>query len=543
MPDGTTTFEVNVFNGSTIISQCTATVSDSSQLYLTTVQPDGTFSSQVLDSTSVNGTYSCLEPGAVDHFPGSVIPDGQGGLLASWTRWSQSGSGQGTTYMMSHISNGSTISYAVPYNIISYFNGPTPAEYLVLGDNGIVFAVDNSLSIAGEPVILAFDMNSGAVEWTYQQPVDSFTLIAASDGGGLVAKSTTNGVDTVLRFDSSGNVTPDPWTASVITNFGGTFWQGVATSSSPASGFNAVPVALSGSPWNGPNGTGGGNAKQDFSVPGFSQTGPNQAAIMGIVNELLTALPIATFPGSTFCYNWLQSGGEGKDALPALQYLTNSQPVGWGHGVVMVNGNTTYTTMAFSGNQNPDKSPVAGVPDGVVTVVNDSGGFFNSNYSLVSPYNPGQPYYIGIQGYLGGTLRAQAEILLHEMGHSVIGENSPPKTSFQNDLGDPQAELANEKQVDTNCRAMIEALPSITKLSPTSGPVGISVTITGTNLGASQGTSTVTFGGIQATPTSWTIDSHMVTTIVVPVPSNATTGNVVVTVSGVPTSGPTFTVQ
>jgi len=80
--------------------------------------------------------------------------------------------------------------------------------------------------------------------------------------------------------------------------------------------------------------------------------------------------------------------------------------------------------------------------------------------------------------------------------------------------------------------------PSITSLSPTVGPVGTSVTITGTNFGASQGTSTVTFNGTTATPTSWTA-----TSIAVPVPAGATTGNVVVTVSGVASNGTSFTVN
>jgi hypothetical protein len=42
--------------------------------------------------------------------------------------------------------------------------------------------------------------------------------------------------------------------------------------------------------------------------------------------------------------------------------------------------------------------------------------------------------------------------------------------------------------------------PSITTLSPTSGPVGTAVTITGANFGATQGTSTVAFNGTVATP-------------------------------------------
>src|SRR5882724_2541480 len=61
--------------------------------------------------------------------------------------------------------------------------------------------------------------------------------------------------------------------------------------------------------------------------------------------------------------------------------------------------------------------------------------------------------------------------------------------------------------------------PSITRLNPTSGAVGTSITITGANFGASQGTSTVPFNGTAATPTAWTAAS-----ITAPVPTGASTG-------------------
>ena len=82
--------------------------------------------------------------------------------------------------------------------------------------------------------------------------------------------------------------------------------------------------------------------------------------------------------------------------------------------------------------------------------------------------------------------------------------------------------------------------PTITSLTPASGPIGTSVTIAGTGFGTTQGTSTVTFGGISATPTSWSN-----TSIVVPVPSGVALGAipVVVSVPGAGTSNSaTFTV-
>lgn len=83
----------------------------------------------------------------------------------------------------------------------------------------------------------------------------------------------------------------------------------------------------------------------------------------------------------------------------------------------------------------------------------------------------------------------------------------------------------------------VKPTPSIASLSPTFGAVGISVTISGANFGTTQGTSTVKINGVTATPTSWGASQ-----IVVPVPSGASTGNVVVNTSGVNTNGINFSV-
>jgi uncharacterized protein YjdB len=78
---------------------------------------------------------------------------------------------------------------------------------------------------------------------------------------------------------------------------------------------------------------------------------------------------------------------------------------------------------------------------------------------------------------------------------------------------------------------------TITTISPTSGPEGTLVTVTGTNFGATQGTSTLKFNGLVSATTTWSN-----TKITVAVPRGATTGNVAVLVNKVATNGITFTV-
>ena len=83
----------------------------------------------------------------------------------------------------------------------------------------------------------------------------------------------------------------------------------------------------------------------------------------------------------------------------------------------------------------------------------------------------------------------------------------------------------------------VPAGPSLTSLSPTSGPVGSAVSIFGQNLGSTQGGSTVRFNGVLAAPTFWSMSQ-----VNTSVPSGATSGNVVVTVGGSPSNGLLFTV-
>jgi hypothetical protein len=79
------------------------------------------------------------------------------------------------------------------------------------------------------------------------------------------------------------------------------------------------------------------------------------------------------------------------------------------------------------------------------------------------------------------------------------------------------------------------AAPTITSFTPSAGPVGTTVTITGTNL---TGATSVKFNGVSAT-----ITSNTATQIVTKVPTGATTGPITVTTdSGTATSATNFTV-
>lgn len=81
-------------------------------------------------------------------------------------------------------------------------------------------------------------------------------------------------------------------------------------------------------------------------------------------------------------------------------------------------------------------------------------------------------------------------------------------------------------------------IPSIVSFTPTSGPIGTTVTITGTNFSATNANNMVTFNG-----TSSVVTASTSTSITTTVPAGASTGTIAVTVSGnTATSSGVFTV-
>jgi YD repeat-containing protein len=137
---------------------------------------------------------------------------------------------------------------------------------------------------------------------------------------------------------------------------------------------------------------------------------------------------------------------------------------------------------------------------------------------------------------LTGTVPANVTMTATDRFYLWVGVNLTATSSVNN-----KAELDIEGTLNGNYDSLVTLPlptppPSISSLSPNAGLVGTAVTINGANFGATQGTSTVTFNGLTATPGSWNN-----TSIVVPVPTGTTTGPVVVTARGSASNGSTFT--
>jgi len=223
-----------------------------------------------------------------------------------------------------------------------------------------------------------------------------------------------------------------------------------------------------------------------------------------------------------------------------------SSSVKWTDGLRIIGspayGATSLPDLVVSSLTNPPASAIAGTSFSVTDTTGNSGAA-TANASTTR-------YRLSLDNLITSSdslLTGSRAVPSLKKGASSSGSVSvtipagqTPGTYYLGGCADDPA-VITESSESNNCKAstttIVVAPPaSISGLNPTSGPIATPVTITGSNFGATQGTSTVKFNGVTATPTSWSASS-----ITVPVPANASTGPVVVTVSGVASNGITFT--
>ena len=125
-----------------------------SQLYLLKILPDGTTSTVELGTST-----------EANLFPGSLLPDGNGGVLATWTVVKISSPLEPEPYKAAHLSSAGTIlnTYTMPYAPPTTTPGPYGlplAPSLVLGEGGTAFA-------GYENNVASFNVASGSANWNY----------------------------------------------------------------------------------------------------------------------------------------------------------------------------------------------------------------------------------------------------------------------------------------------------------------------------------------------------------------------------------------
>ena len=232
-------------------------------------------------------------------------------------------------------------------------------------------------------------------------------------------------------------------------------------------------------------------------------------------------------------------GSQGQWFSSLVQYLNGKQAMGWAYWAM--NGNDRYGLFNnnFNGIVNqaklsllqPLQFPLDQQPGNTPAIngVNPASGAVGSSVT-VSGSNFGASQGASTLRF-GGTSATVGSWSASQIVATVpnVGAGAQSVTVTVNGVASNAATFTVATQQQS---------PAISSLNPTSGPVGASVTITGSNFGASQGTSAVRFGATNATVTAW---SNTQVTATVP----AVSGTVAVTllVGGLASNASNFTVS
>lgn len=291
--------------------------------------------------------------------------------------------------------------------------------------------------------MVGFD-SSGTIRWIVPNEQPQF----ATDDGGVIGQSG-------ITYDQNGNATGH--TAPLpIYSWRGNAYQQQGSVEQISADLLFVLYDLASSFWPIVGGNYSGNetgyalvrtfqdnvVKANVTVANPSQTNPNQQTITNVFNDILEALNSGRYGG---CSRWLTGAAPPIFSITAtIHNLIANQA--FGHGVF-----DNERTAAISGGLNKDGSRT-GVPVGWAITVNDQGAFFNATNGK------GKTFSVGRHAYGGNTLKGQAAILIHELGHQMSADGGKGAAGFQDDAGEPDKGRANDELVQFYCGYLIRGL-------------------------------------------------------------------------------------
>jgi hypothetical protein len=459
----------------------------------------------------ISGSSGYTGGGIVD--PYSIAIDSSGNL---WT-------GNVTPNSLSELSSTGT-----PISTSSgYTGGGLSTPYAIAFDSlGHAWVVNNvggnlsEFSSTGSPITTSSGYTGGGLTNPVSLAIDASGDVWVSDSiiVGALSEFNSSGSPLSTSTGYTGGGLADPWGLAIDAS--GNVW--VADSASSANRISLL--ASSGSPISSSAGyTGGGlNIPEGIAIDG--------AGNVWVANRGSTNL-IAPFPPSSIS----EFNSSGAAISPSTGYqagLNLSLRLAIdGSGNVWVSNATLNTVTQFVGAASPVVTPIVGILTG------SSGSPVIANI-LPNPAAVGTS--VTITGINFGATQGGSTVTFN-------GTTASPASWSATSITAPVPVGATTGNVvvtvggqasNGHLFTVTPPAPDITNILPNPAAVGTSVTITGTNFGATQGGSTVTFNGTTASPASWSA-----TSITAPVPVGATTGNVVVTVGGQASAGYSFTVS
>jgi hypothetical protein len=215
----------------------------SSALRLLKIALDGTTTTTPISSST-----------SANLFPGTLMPDGSGGVVATWTIVPPTFPPAPVPYQAADISSsGIVTTYPLslaPTQVVNGSNGLPVNPELVLGEGSTGF-----YSFGGSAV--AFNVGSGTVIYNYAPAQTGVSILSATAGNGLVVATNQAGAQNVVNLDNTGAVT----TTSTAGAGGHFSWRETwnALFSGGIGGIYKTPLPLANSFWAMPGGNGSGN--------------------------------------------------------------------------------------------------------------------------------------------------------------------------------------------------------------------------------------------------------------------------------------------
>jgi RHS repeat-associated protein len=485
--------------------------------------------------------------------PGPVIGSITPNTGTSGTQVTIFGSGFGLVQGTSSVSINSTnvtsvISWSSTQIIATVPPGTQTGPVLVNAANGI--SNNNVIFTVPTPVISGLSPSSGSAGTQVTITGSGFGLTQIGSGvsftgAGWVSASSwsdTQIVVTVPAGAQTGPVLAKGPTGVSNNNVIFTVPGPVVTSISPASGTVGAQVTIVGS------GFGASSSMVQFNGSNAPVVSWSDGQIVAIVpSAAASTLPVPVqvlVSGVASNKNFLFtinppviSGISPSSAVIGSQVTISGTGFGTpqGYGTVTFNG-VPSTQLAWN-----DTQIIAAVPSGaktgpvLVTVGSPSGLPSNNNFvftlpnpviSAASPSSGGYGTQVTVSG--SGFGNSQGTIAFNG-STAVIQSWSDTQITTSVPVGASTGPIVvTNGGVNSNGETFIVPTPQITSISPTTGVSGTQVTITGSNFGSSQSTSTVSFNQTIANTLSWSS-----TQIVVTVPTTAITGPVVVNVDAV----------
>ena len=417
----------------------------------------------------------------------------------------------------------------------------TTSTNFVISGTAVITGFTPSLGPTGSVVVISGGDFTGTTAVKFNGTNASFTVTAASQISATVHATSTTGPI---------SVTTPTGTVTSSSNFVVTGLAPIVTGFSPIGGKAGDPVVISGINF---------TTATNVSFNGVSATGSITSD-----TQISAIVPVGATTGPIRVINPAGTNTTGSNFLIA-PFVTGFSPVAAQVGSqVVVDGlnfldvtNVAFTAAAggftnaalvqiVAATQLRATVPV-GATNGPIRIISPSGTNVTSSNLTVFALAPVITDFTPTNGLPGSSVTLNGANFLGATNVSFNGVTATFNVSADTQITTtvPATATTGPISVTTSGGSVTSSVPfylppRLTTFTPTTGVVGASVTLTGTNF---TGVSSVTFAGANSTTISAPITSLVATQMTVLVPTNAISGLITVTTpGGVITSTGNFTV-